>query len=179
MASTLDNEENVQIDPTKGKVVNRSSNPGPGREEFRIEPLDFETDVSLGLTLPFINSNGRLFDTNYLSIDQAVSNVKNLILTVKGERVMHPNFGTNIRRFMFEPNYPNLREAVLSEIKDAIAFWLPYIVISDASAEIPKNPQGGSPSFADINHGIIVHLTIRLTNNTIDEKTIVLDIKAN
>jgi phage baseplate assembly protein W len=178
MGPIIDNEDNFQIDPTRGKVVNRSTNPGPGREEFKIEPLDFEKDISLGLTLPFINSNGRLFDKNYLSIDQAVSNVKNLILTVKGERVMHPNFGTNIRRFMFEPNYPNLREAVLSEIRDAIAFWLPYIIISDASTEIPKNPQEGT-SYADINHGIIVHLTISLINNTIDEKEIVLEIKAD
>ena len=178
MDQLVDNENNVQIDPSKGKVVKRTSNPGPGREEFRIEPLDFEKDVSLGLSLPLKDSNGRLFDRNYLSIDQAVANVKNLILTVKGERVMHPNFGTNIRRFLFEPNYPDLREAVLTEITDAIAFWLPYIVISNASAEIPKNPQEGT-SYADINHGIIVHLTIGLINNTIDEKTIVLDIKAD
>lgn len=178
MANLVDNENNVQIDPSKGKVVKRSSNPGPGREEFRIEPLDFEPDVSLGLTLPLKDRNGRLFDKNYLSIDQAVANVKNLILTVKGERVMHPNFGTNIRRFLFEPNYPNLREAVLTEITDAIAFWLPYIVIKNPSAEIPKNPQEGT-SFADVNHGIIVHLTIGLINNTIDERTIILDIKAD
>lgn len=178
MEPIVDNENNVQIDPSRGKIVKRSSNPGPGREEFKIEPLDFEQDISLGLSLPLKGDNGRLFNKNYLSIDQAVSNVKNLILTVKGERVMHPNFGTNIRRFLFEPNYPNLREAVLTEITDAIAFWLPYIVIKDPLAEIPKNPQEGT-SFADVNHGIIVHLTIGLINNTIDERTIILDIKAD
>lgn len=178
MEPILDNENNVQIDPSKGKIVKRTNNPGPGREEFRIEPLDFETDVSLGLSLPLKGDGGRLFDLNYLSIDQALSNLKNLILTSKGERVMHPNFGTNLKSLLFEPNYPDLRERAGTEVREAIEFWLPYIKIEDITVDIPKTANDSS-AFADVYHGILVSLTFSLINNTIDQRTIVLDIKAD
>ena len=91
---------------------------------------------------------------------------------------MHPNFGTNVRRYLFEPNYPNLREKVGTEITDAIAAWLPYIIIKELVVDLPENPTGSS-TFADVYHGIVVKLTIGLINNTIDQKTIVLEIKAD
>ncbi len=178
MEKIVDIENNVQIDPGKGRIVKRGNQVGPGREEFTLEPLDFESDVSLGLDLPFRERSGKLFQLNYLSIDQAITNVKNLILTLKGERVMHPNFGTNIKRFLFEPNLQSLRDEVGRDIEEAIKFWLPYIEISNLNVIIPKAP-AGSPPFVDALHGISVELTIALVNNTLDARTIVLEIKAD
>ena len=178
MKKIIDNEYNVQIDPGKGRIVKRGYQPGPGREEFTLEPMDFENDISLGLSLPFTEKSGKLFDLNYLSIDQAVTNLKNLILTLKGERVMHPNFGTNIRRYLFEPHFPELREKIKLEIEEAIKFWLPYINISKLDVIVPQSP-AGSQAFVDRLHGISVQLTVGLLNNTLDERTIVLEIKAD
>ncbi len=178
MKNLVDNENNIQIDPGKGKIVKRTSGPGPGREEFTLEPMDFESDVSLGLDLPFSEASGKLFSLTYLSIDQAVTNVKNLILTLKGERIMHPNFGTNVRRYLFEPNSPELRSNIGKEIEEAIKFWLPYIKISNLDVIVPEAP-AGSQAFVDRLHGVSVKLTIALINNTLDEKTIVLEIKAD
>lgn len=178
MERLIDNENNVQIDPGKGRIVKRTTGPGPGREEFTLEPMDFEKDISLGLDIPFSENSGKLFSLNYLSIDQAVTNVKNLILTLKGERVMHPNFGTNIRRYLFEPNTPELRNNIGNEIEEAIKFWLPYIRIANLDVIVPKAP-AGSQAFVDRLHGVSVELTIGLINNTLDERTIVLEIKAD
>ena len=178
MEKIVDIENNVQIDPGKGKIVKRGTQPGPGREEFRLEPMDFETDISLGLDLPFRERSGKLFQLNYLSIDQAITNLKNLILTLKGERVMHPNFGTNIKRYLFEPNFPELRSRIKTEIEDTVKFWLPYIDIKELSVIIPEAPAGSQP-FLDRLHGISVELTFGLLNNTLDERTIVLEIKAD
>ena len=178
MERIIDTENNVQLVPGAGKVVKRGNKPGPGREEFTLAPLDFEKDVSLGLDLPFRERSGKLFELNYLSIDQAVTNLKNLILTAKGERVMHPNFGTNLRRYLFEPHFPQLRETIGTEIEETIKFWLPYIRISDLSVTIPEAP-AGSQAFVDRLHGISVQLTVGLLNNTLDERTIVLEIKAD
>ena len=144
MERIIDNENNVRIDPGKGKIVKRGNQVGPGREEFNLEPLDFEKDISLGLDLPFSERSGKLFTLNYLSIDQAVVNLKNLVLTLKGERVMHPNFGTNIRRYLFEPNLQSLRDEVGRDIEEAIKFWLPYINISNLEVTIPEAPAGYS-----------------------------------
>ena len=178
MERIIDNENNIRLSPGKGKIVKRGNQPGPGREEFRLEPMDFDIDVSLGLDLPFRERSGKLFQLNYLSIDQAVTNLKNLILTLKGERVMHPNFGTNLRRFLFEPNLQSLRDEVGTEIEEAVKFWLPYINITNLNVTIPEAPAGSQP-FVDRLHGISVELTFGLLNNTLDERTIVLEIKAD
>tara|TARA_R100001443_G_scaffold115239_1_gene132567 strand:+ start:1257 stop:1844 length:588 start_codon:yes stop_codon:yes gene_type:complete len=148
------------------------------REFGRAEPLDFEPDVSLGLKLPFKDSTGRLFDVNYVSIDQAVDNLKNLLLTQKGERVYHPRFGTRLRESLFEPNYPTLVAYVEKEIREAISFWLPYIHIANLNVKVPDVGVNNT-SFIDRMHGLKVELTFGLVNNKLDTRTIVLEIKAD
>jgi phage baseplate assembly protein W len=58
-------------------------------------------------------------------------NLKMLILTNPGERVMIPDFGVGIRSYLFE----NFSDTIFVDISDAIkkqvAKYLPVIVISD------------------------------------------------
>jgi phage baseplate assembly protein W len=58
-------------------------------------------------------------------------NLKNLLLTVKGERVMQPNFGTSLQRLIFEQNVDDLSGTIENELTESISFWLPYIVIQN------------------------------------------------
>ena len=76
-----------------------------GNREFISSPvIDEELDTGIGLTLPFNSETGKFGEVSYFSIDQALSNLRNLILTRKGERPMHPKFGTNLQDYLFEPN---------------------------------------------------------------------------
>lgn len=52
-----------------------------------------------------------------------------LILTNPGERVMMPNFGTPLRRLLFEQNTVALYEQAKSMILDSIRTWEPRIVV--------------------------------------------------
>ena len=146
----------------------------PEGREIILGPVIDEGESAIGLTLPFNTEGGSMFGLNFLSIDQAVSNLKNLILTRKGERVNHPEFGTDLQSFIFEPNYPDLREAVGEEIRKAVAQWLPYIIINSLDVRVPNQYEGG---LIDRYHGVYVNLNIGLLNNTIDEAEIVLEIK--
>ena len=40
---------------------------------------------------------------NLTTFDQSRSNLKNLLLTKKGERVLQPNFGSGLQDLLFEP----------------------------------------------------------------------------
>jgi hypothetical protein len=60
-------------------------------------------NTALGITLPFNGPFG-LFTSTYTTQQQALSNLKNLLLTAKGERVNQPKFGTDLIRLLFEPN---------------------------------------------------------------------------
>ena len=96
------------------------------REVFQYEPLDSEPDVAVGLSLP-INIEAGKFKSTYTTTDQARTNIKNLLLTIKGERVFQPDFGTNLYKILFEPNTEFLRDNISDEIKSSISKWTPYI----------------------------------------------------
>ena len=74
--------------------------PIPQPRTVRIDPLDLQKNISIGVDLPF-NSPG-VFRVTYTTKDQTKANLINLLLTQTGERVMNPEFGTELRKFLFE-----------------------------------------------------------------------------
>ncbi len=136
--------------------------------EIRRPVLDTLIDVAIGLDLPTNAPYGSLFKMNYLTIDQAVANAKNLLFTNHGERPMLPTFGCNLRRLLFE----NATEELFSELEDSIRdnfqIWLPYIFINELVIDAPDL----SPNRVNIN------LTISLVGNQIDTRSIQLEVEA-
>lgn len=118
------------------------------REQYSYNPLDLEPDIAIGIKLPFnvsaqgksdINSvsnysrnipGGSVFVLSYTTEEQAISNLKNLILTRKGERLMQPEFGTTLYNSLFEQNTDILIESIKQDLENNIKYWLPYIIIN-------------------------------------------------
>lgn len=136
--------------------------------EIKINPIDFEPDVALGIDLPMINGAGAAFKLNYMSIDQAVANAKNLILTDKGERIMLPEFGCNLKSILFDPIDESINENLEVIIKDSFDYWLPYIFIN--SLDVTNN--------ADRNR-INILLSISLQDNKLDTRSIEIAVENN
>lgn len=103
--------------------------------ERRFNPIDLQPDVAVGIKLPFVSKSGVLFDLSYSTEEQAISNLKNLLLTRQGERIMQPLFGTTIQDSLFEQNTEDLQTAIKDSITEAIDFWLPYITINQLSVK--------------------------------------------
>jgi len=95
-------------------------------------------DIAIGIALPF-GSGRSNFKLNYTTLDQARTNIVNLLLTHKGERYMQPDFGTNLRRFVFRPNTKSLESDIKRELLNAIKFWLPFVNID--SINVDRNIQ--------------------------------------
>lgn len=86
----------------------------------------------LGIGINTTSNAGGAFAVNYTTLQQARSNVINLIMTRKGERVGQPEFGCDIWKILFEPIIDGeLDSRVESVIVDAINKWLPYISINE------------------------------------------------
>ena len=51
---------------------------------------------------PTYSTGNSVFNSTYTTVDQIKSNIINYVLTNKGERVLNPNFGSNLRKFIFE-----------------------------------------------------------------------------
>ena len=67
---------------------------------------DVDTRVSVGWDLPLGIQPGTsdgMFATTKTTVDAIKNDIRLLLMTQKGERVMQPNLGMNIRQFFFEP----------------------------------------------------------------------------
>lgn len=85
-------------------------------------PVDTLPDVAVGVSIPFTGK--AVFNQTYITKDQVKSNLINFFLTNQGERYLNPNFGGNLRRFLFEAinqnNLDNLKSEISSKLKNLI-----------------------------------------------------------
>ena len=72
-------------------------------------------------------------DTQYEMINNytklALQNLKMLVLTIPGERVMDTNFGVGLSTFLFELNNMSTRNSISAKIQEQVSEYLPYIEI--------------------------------------------------
>ena len=59
----------------------------------------------------------------------ARQNLKMLVLTAPGERIMDPDFGVGLRHYFFENNSPGTYSEIESDIRSQVSAYLPYINI--------------------------------------------------
>ena len=101
-----------------------------------IREINQNDDVFVGVKLPFRFGNTGFFNQSKTVKEQAFSNLKNLILTIKGERVGQPEFGCDVHRIVFEPITETTGESVESAVRDAVSTWLPYITVHNVYVSI-------------------------------------------
>ncbi len=108
--------------------------------KFNVSDLTENQYKILGIGINKKSDSNGIFAVNYTTISQARENLKNLILTKKGERVMQPEFGCDIWELLFEP----ISEDVIStqienSILSAVEIWLPYINIDKIIFDYDEN----------------------------------------
>jgi len=113
---------------------------------------DLNPDIRIGLKLPFNRGKSGLFPQTETTLEQAVSNIKNLLLTAKGERIMQPNFGSRLRDLLFEQYTEDLTERIKQEIQEAMSTWLPYIDI--AKVDVIQNETNPTETKVDIDFSL-------------------------
>ena len=97
---------------------------------------DLDPDVKIGISLPMDHTDGSgFFPGTSTPLTQTSSNIRNLLLTNKGERVGQPEFGCGLLNVLFEPMSDDLLEDVRTEIEDSIAFWLPHVTINNIGVD--------------------------------------------
>lgn len=106
-----------------------------GRKVTKDTDNDLQS-VAYGITLPVKRGNTGFFEQAFTSYDQAKSNLRNLLLTKKGERVMQPEFGTGLHSLLFEQADDMLEQKLEQVITDSVSFWLPYITIETIDIEM-------------------------------------------
>tara|TARA_R110002020_G_scaffold156288_1_gene338269 strand:+ start:209 stop:655 length:447 start_codon:yes stop_codon:yes gene_type:complete len=121
-------------------------------------PLDLDDNIGIGITLPLTAGAGG-FNVSYTTAVQALSNLKNLLSTRKGERFLQPTFGTNLPSLLFEPMDGQLQTRIDSVLRDDIGDWLPYIVIDKIETDLDYD-----------RHTVRINMRFRVTEQGVNEE---------
>lgn len=110
----------------------------------------------LGIGINRSSDKGGIFSVNYTSLTQAKDNLKNLILTKKGERTLNPTFGCDIWKVLFEQMESGLIETQIENtILDAVSNWLPYLNIDEIIFDYDDNDIDNNTIKLDIKFSLI------------------------
>jgi hypothetical protein len=101
-----------------------------------IREINQNDDVFVGIKLPFRFGTTGFFNQSKTVKEQSFSNLKNLILTIKGERVGQPEFGCDVHRIIFEPITDTTGESIEEAVRDAVSIWLPHITVHNVYVSI-------------------------------------------
>ena len=102
--------------------------------------------LSPKLPLNIDEINGYALNQNFKEV--ARQNLKMVILTSPGERIMIPEFGVGIRNYLFENANSSTFNAIRQRIENQVASYLPYITIRNIefSSERNEGISGVEPS---------------------------------
>ena len=106
---------------------------------------DNDENIFIGIDLPFRKSNGKegYFASTTTTIEAVKNNIRNLVRTNTGERLMQPNLGLNLRNYMFEQFTDETILGVQNDIVDTFKVWLPFVEIRDIQVSMDKNDSIG------------------------------------
>ena len=103
--------------------------------------IDRDDDVFIGLKLPLVLDNGQLASTK-TTLDAVKTNIKNLLLTDIGERVMQPTLGIKLKKFLFEQFTDETILGVETTIIDTLGYWMPFVKINEIKVKMSDNETG-------------------------------------
>lgn len=138
-----------------------------------IDPNAILTDLQIDLNQAnetALGTSVSSLTSNFLTTNQAFENLKNLLLTQKGERYYQPTFGTDLIRVIFEQNTQQLQNVIQDIIEPEVAFWLPYIEILDIQVDTSET----DPSLI-----YVTRIKITFSVSTIDTNTITIGVTDN
>ena len=100
----------------------------PIPQTIRVNPLDLQKNIAIGVSLPFDGPAGP-FNKTYSTKDQIKSNLINLLLTDKGERVFNPEFGTDLRKILFEGITEDIVPTIQNLVTTNVNIFIPEVQI--------------------------------------------------
>ena len=96
---------------------------------------DKNEDIYIGVGLPLTHNRTGCFYRTKTSLEQAKSNIKNLLLTKKGERLGNPEFGSDLFRVVFEQEGDDIESKVEEAIRSAMSRFLPFILVDEIETQ--------------------------------------------
>ena len=100
---------------------------------------------------PRLGPDGRMaFSAGPDNIREAI---KVNLMTSRGERLMLPDFGGNLRNFLFEPNTTATRRLLQEDIEKVLGVWEPRITVQ--SVDVSADPNDARAAVAVVQYQLV------------------------
>ena len=122
--------------------------------------LFFPEKFPIGIKTPLepgYRDNESLFKMHFDPLEQIKDNLKNLILTQKGERIGFPDFGTDLLQIYSntELSDDEISDRVMFEIKSAVNAYMPSIFLKNFySQKISTDEKGINKAAVEFSNGL-------------------------
>ena len=92
------------------------------------------------------------------------NNIRNLLLTNRGERVFQPLLGLDLKKFLFEQITQDTIFQIQNDIRDTIKLWLPFVVVENIEVKQDET----------IGNALTIKVTFRIQQvpNALDSVTV-------
>ena len=99
--------------------------------------------IGLSPRLPLSLSNQGGYAMLKTIVEATKQNLKMLVLTIPGERVMMPSYGIGIKAFLFENDTNTLRSSLRERINKQVRIYMPHVKITGISFDPPVPDMSG------------------------------------
>lgn len=82
------------------------------------------------------------FKLNKLTKDVVISDLTLLFLTQKGKRYYNPRYGTNLLKFIFEPNDSITSNEITEDVRNSVKEFMPNVFIKNIDVQAEKDENG-------------------------------------
>tara|TARA_X000001382_G_scaffold106423_1_gene81813 strand:+ start:26 stop:514 length:489 start_codon:yes stop_codon:yes gene_type:complete len=105
--------------------------------------VDNDTNIKVGIDLPIRRDDIKAgwFASTTTTIEAVKNNIRNLLNTNQGERLMQPTLGLNLKRMLFEQIDEESIIGIQDSILDSFNFWLPFVQVKDIQIETSEENQ--------------------------------------
>lgn len=135
----------------------------PIPQTVRVNPLDLQGNIAIGVSLPFNGPSGP-FNSTYSTQEQIKSNLVNLLLTNKGERVFNPEFGCDLKNTLFEGITESTSELIKNLIITNVNLFVPEVQLTEILVET-------SPEYNNNSISVTVRYRMKISQNA-DQVTV-------
>ena len=112
-----------------------------------VREIDRNEDKYVGIGFPLDHSPEGFFRKTKTVLEQSKSNLQNLLLTTPGERVMQPEFGSQLKFIVFEQGQ-DIPSRIEEAIRSAVDKFLEYINIENVFTTQQDNQVNVSIEFS-------------------------------
>jgi phage baseplate assembly protein W len=138
-------------------------------DQIVLKPIGIKTPLELTY-----NDSESLFKTHNNIEDVIQDNLRNLLLTNKGERLGRFDFGASLRSVTFEMmSSENFEQFLMNEILESVNKYLPYIELENFSSEMFNFEPNSIKGIATL----IINISYSVSSLSIKEKTLALKLQ--